>query len=55
MSIAVDTVTKKNKLLKEYYNSVNNKKGSGRYSHVPTMKKLIGMIFTMLKEKKEWR
>ena len=55
LSIAVDTVTLRNKSLKEYYNSVKNRKGSGKYAHIPTMRKLIRMIYTMLKERKEWK
>ena len=55
LSIAVDTVTLRNKPLKEYYNSVKNRKGSGKYAHVSTMRKLIRMTFTMLNERKEKR
>ena len=55
LSIAVDTITLRNKPLKEYYNSVKNRKGSGKYAHVSTMRKLIRMIYTMLKERKEWK
>ncbi len=55
LSIAVDTITLRNKPLKEYYNSVKNRKGSGKYAHVSTMRKLVRMIYTMLKERKEWK
>ena len=55
LSIAVDTVTLRNKPLKEYYNSVKDRKGSGKYAHVSTMRKLIRMTFTMLNERKEKR
>ena len=55
LSIAVDTVTLRNKPPKEYYNSVKNRKGSGKYAHVSTMRKLIRMVYTMLKERKEWK
>ena len=55
LSIAVDTITLRNKPLKEYYDSVKSRKGSGKYAHVSTMRKLIRMIYTMLKERKEWK
>ena len=55
LSIAVDTITLRNKPLKEYYDSVKNRKGSGKYAHISTMRKLIRMIYTMLKERKEWK
>ncbi len=55
LSIAVDTITLRNKPLKEYYNSVKNWKGSGKYAHVSTIRKLVRMIYTMLKERKEWK
>ncbi len=31
------------------------KKGSGRFAHVSTMRKLLRMIFVMLKERKKWK
>ena len=34
---------------------MKNRKGSGKFAHVSTMRKLIRMIFTMLKERKEWK
>ena len=55
LSIALDTITLRNKPLKEYYNSVKNRKGSGNYAHVAMMRKLIRMTFTMLNERKEKR
>ena len=55
MSIAVDTITLRNKPLKEYYSSEKNRKGSGKYVHLSTMRKLVRMIYTMLKERKEWK
>ena len=55
LSKAVDTVTLRNKPLKEYYNSVKNRKGPGKYAHVSTMRKFIRMIYTMLNERKEWK
>ena len=55
LSIAVDTVMMRNKPIREYYDSVKNRKGSGKFAHVSTMRKLIRMIFTMLKERKKWK
>ena len=55
LSIAVETITLRNKPLKEYYDSVKNRKGSGKYARVSTLRKLIRMIYTMLKERKEWK
>ena len=34
---------------------MKNRKGSGKFAHVSTMRKFIRMIFTMLKERKEWK
>ena len=55
LSLAVDTVMMRNKPIREYYDSVKNRKGSGKFAHVSTMRKLIRMIFTMLKEGKKWK
>ena len=55
LSIAVDTVMMLNKPIREYYDSVKNRKESGKLAHVSTMRKLTRMIFTMLTEKKEWK
>ena len=55
LSIAVDTIILRNKSICEYYDSVKNRKGSAKFAHVSTMRKLIRMIFTMLKERKEWK
>lgn len=55
LSIAVDTVILRNKPIREYYDSVKNRKGSGKFAHVSTMRKLTRMIFTMLTEKRGWK
>ncbi len=52
---AVDTVTQRNKPLKEYYSSVKNRNGPGKYVRVSTMRKLIRMIYTMLRKRREWK
>ena len=53
LSIAVETVTLRNKPLKEYYGAVKNRKGSGKNAHVSTMWNPIRMVYAMLKERKE--
>ena len=55
LSIAVDTIILRNKPIREYYDSVKNRKGSGKFAHISTMRKLTRMIFTMLTEKREWK
>lgn len=55
LSLAVDTVILRNKPLKEYYASVKKRKGSGKFAHVSTMRKLVRMIFVMLTERKKWK
>ena len=55
LSITVDTIILRNKPIHEYYDSVKNRNGSGKFAHVSTMRKLIRMIFTMLTERKEWK
>ena len=55
LSIAVDTIILGNKPIHEYYDSVKNRKGSGKFAHVSTMIKLTRIIFTRLKERKEWK
>ena len=55
LSLAVDTVIMRNKPLKEYYTSVKKRKGSGSFAHVSTMRKLVRMIFVMLKDRKRWK
>ena len=55
LSLAVDTVILRNKPLKEYYTSVKKRKGSGRFTHVSTIRKILRMIFVMLKDRKKWK
>ena len=45
----------RNRSIKEYYDSVKNRKGSDKFAHVSKMRKLIRVIFTMLTERKEWK
>ena len=55
LSIAVDTVTMRNRAIKHYYDSVKKRKGSGKFAHVSTMRKLVRMIYAMLSERREWK
>lgn len=55
LSLAVDTIIIRNKPIREYYDSVKKRKGSGRFAHVSTMRKLVRMIFVMLRENKKWK
>ena len=45
LSIAVDTIILRNKPIHEYYDSVKNRKGSGKFAHVSTI----------LTERKKWK
>ena len=53
LSLAVDTIIIRNKPIREYYDSVKKRKGSGRFAHVSTMRELVRMIFVMLRENKK--
>ena len=53
LSVAVDTIILRNKPINEYYNSIKKRKGSGRFAHVSTMRKLTRMIYKMLTEREE--
>jgi hypothetical protein len=55
LSIMVDTVIKYNPLVKAYYVSVKERKGSGKKVHVAAMRKLVRIIHRMLKARKPWR
>ena len=55
LSIAVDTTIDYNKPLHEYYNAVKKRTSSGKKAHVPTMRKLVRMIFHMLRNREQWK
>jgi len=54
LSITVDTVMHHNQPIKDYYTSVKKRTGSGKLAHVATMRKLIRMLYHMLKTKEHW-
>lgn len=55
LSIMVDTVTRYNKHMKSYYNSVKKRTGSGNLAHVSTSRKLLRMIDHMLRTREHWK
>lgn len=55
LSIAVDTVMVRNKPIKQYYDTVKERKQSGKLAHVCTMRKLTRMMYKMLKERRLWK
>jgi transposase len=55
LSIMVDTVTQHNEPVKDYYQSVKKRTGSGKLAHVATMRKLTRMLYHMLKSREHWR
>jgi transposase len=55
LSIMVDTVTQHNQPIKDYYQSVKKRTGSGKLAHVATMRKLTRMLYHMLKTREHWR
>ncbi len=55
LSMAVDTVKNRNKAIEQYYERQKNRTGSGKLAHVLAMRKLVRMIYFMLKNRKEWK
>jgi len=55
LSVMVDTVTQHNEPIKDYYQSVKKRTGSGKLAHVATMRKLTRMLYHMLKTREHWR
>jgi hypothetical protein len=55
LSVIVDTVTKHNQPIKDYYQSVKKRTGSGKLAHVSTMRKLTRMLYHMLKTREHWK
>ncbi|MEO9294910.1 MAG: transposase [Nitrososphaera sp.] len=55
LSIMVDTVIRQNKPIREYYQSVKARTGSGKMAHVSTSRKLIRMLYHMLKTRQRWK
>lgn len=55
LSIMVDTVTKYNRPMKDYYLSVKNRTSSGSMAHTSTARKLVRMLYHMLKTRQHWK
>jgi transposase len=55
LSIIVDTVVQHNEPVKDYYRSVKKRTGSGKLAHVATMRKLIRILYHMLKANERWK
>jgi len=55
LSIIVDTVTQHNPPIKDYYQSVKKRTGSGKLAHVSTMRKLTRILYHMLKTREHWK
>ena len=55
LSVMVDTVTQHNQPIKDYYQSVKKRTGSGKLAHVSTMRKLTRMLYHMLKTREHWK
>ena len=55
LSVMVDTVMRHNQPIKEYYDGVKTRTGSGKLAHVLTMRKLTRMLYHMLKTKENWK
>jgi transposase len=55
LSMMVDTVNRQNKPIREYYQSVKMRTGSGSMAHVSTSRKLIRMLYHMLKTRQHWK
>jgi len=55
LSVMVDTVMQHNAPIREHYQSVKKRTGSGKLAHVSTMRKLTRMLYHMLKTKQHWK
>jgi len=55
LSVMVDTVMRHNQPIKEYYDGVKKRTGSGKLAHVLTMRKLTRMLYHMLKTRENWK
>jgi transposase len=55
LSIMVDTVIRYNKPMMDYYLSVKRRTSSGKMAHVSTTRKLVRMLYHMLKTRQHWK
>ena len=55
LSVMVDTVKQHNPPIKDYYQSVKKRTGSGKLARVSTMRKLTRILYHMLKTRQHWK
>lgn len=55
LAIMVDTVSKFEPHLREYYLKAKARTGGGKLAHVVVMRKLVRMIYAMLTRREKWR
>jgi len=55
LSVTVDTVMRYNGPIRDYYQSVKARTGSGKMAHVSTMRKLARILYHMLKNREPWK
>ena len=55
LSIAVNTVMERSSVIHDYYIKVKGRTGSGKITHVLTMKKLARMMYSMILTGQKWR
>lgn len=55
LSVMVDTVIRYNKPMMDYYLSVKKRTSSGKMAHVSTTRKLVRMLYHMLKTRQHWK
>ena len=55
LTVAVDTTVRMNRPIRDYYRKEVERTGSGKYAHVLTGKKLLRMIYHMLRTVEHWK
>ena len=55
LCVMVDVIMKYNAPIREYYDSVKKRTGSGKLAHVAAMRKLTRMLYHMLRTREHWR
>ena len=55
LGVMTDTVMRRNENIHNYYNHEKDRTKSGSYAHVLTMKKLLRMVYHILKTREHWR
>ena len=55
LSVMVDTVMQQNATVKNYHLHQKTRTKNGKYAHILTMKKLLRMVYHILKTREHWR